>query len=370
MAPSTRSKTTTVEKTASNGAVAKTAKTVEKKTTKRKAADEGPKPRKQKKAAVAAEEAETEEKPKAQRVPTKASAQRIPKELDPARQDADEEEDEGVLTIVEKLDPEPEDVAAAASTYETGQDVGKIPKSAKKATRAAALAAEEANREKKPGVIYMGRIPHGFYEHEIRQYLEQFGPVLNVRLSRNKKTGASKHYAFVEFEEYSTAETVVKTMDNYLLFGHILKLRMIPEDDVHEDLFKDANKRFKKVPWATMRGKQLEKPQTEQAWEKKVKQERGKRAAKAAKLKALGYDFEAPELKAVPPPTVATVEEAATVEAPEEAKAIEAPAVIAETVVETSTEVVEEVVEKVAVETTPKSTKAKATKKKGKKSKA
>src|SRR5687767_8015169 len=107
------------------------------------AADEGPKQRKQKKAAV--EEAETEEKPKAKHIPTKASAQRIPKELDPARQDADsgDEEDEGILTVVEKLDPEPEDVAAITSTYEAGTDVGKIPKSAKKAARAAAAAAEE-----------------------------------------------------------------------------------------------------------------------------------------------------------------------------------------------------------------------------------
>jgi nucleolar protein 15 len=212
----------------------------------------------------------------------------------------------------------------------------------------------------------MGRIPHGFYEHEIRQYLEQFGPVTNVRLSRNKKTGASKHFAFVEFEEYTTAETVVKTMDNYLLFGHILKLRMIPEDDVHEDLFKGANSRFKKVPWAQMRGKDLEKPQTEQAWEKKVKKEQSKRAAKAAKLKALGYDFEEPQLQAVPPPAEIVVDEKAAIEAAEEVKAIEAPAVVTETIVETPTEVTAEV----TVETTPKGTKTKAPKKKAKKAKA
>lgn len=329
------------------------------------ATDEGAKARKPKKVAVAVEAVETEEKPKAARVPTKASAQRIPKELDPARQDADsdEEEDAGILTVVEKLDPEPEDVAAGASTFEAGQDVGKIPKKAKKAARAAAAAAEAAKAEKKSGVIYMGRIPHGFYEHEIRQYLSQFGPVTNVRLSRNKKTGASKHFAFVEFEEHSTAETVVKTMDNYLLFGHILKLRMIPEEDVHEDLFKGANKRFKPVPWAAMRGKQLERPSTEAAWEKKVKQERGKRASKAAKLKALGYEFEVPELKAVPAPAEIVVEEAA-IEAPEEVKAIEAPVEVTEKVEITETPT--EVEEKVTIETTPKTKASKKTKRKSK----
>ncbi|PHH84845.1 hypothetical protein CDD83_1288 [Cordyceps sp. RAO-2017] len=146
----------------------------------------------------------------------------------------------------------------------------------------------------------MGRIPHGFYEYEMRQYLSQFGPVSRLRLSRNRKTGASKHFAFVEFESESTAEIVAKTMDNYLLFGHILKVKMVPKSQVHEELFKGANKRFKKVPWNKMAGLKLAKPKTETAWEAKVERERANRAQRADKLKAMGYDFEAPDLKEVP----------------------------------------------------------------------
>jgi len=38
-----------------------------------------------------------------------------------------------------------------------------------------------------PGVVYVGRIPHGFYEKEMREYFSQFGKINKLKLSRNKK---------------------------------------------------------------------------------------------------------------------------------------------------------------------------------------
>ncbi|KAJ3475378.1 hypothetical protein NLG97_g9481 [Lecanicillium saksenae] len=189
-------------------------------------------------------------------------------------------------------------IRPSLTRFSSCSDLLRFRASVSKAVREAASKAPNGET----GVIYIGRIPHGFYEHEMRQYFSQFGPIARLRLSRNKKTGASKHFAFVEFEEQSTAEVVAKTMDNYLLFGHILKCQVVPKERVHEDLFKGANRRFKKVPWNKMAGKKLEKPRTESAWELKVERENKKRADKATKLKALGYDFEGPEIKAVPAP--------------------------------------------------------------------
>ena len=37
------------------------------------------------------------------------------------------------------------------------------------------------------GVVYLGRIPYGFFEKELRGYFSQFGKVTRLRLSRNKK---------------------------------------------------------------------------------------------------------------------------------------------------------------------------------------
>ncbi|KFA79820.1 hypothetical protein S40288_00668 [Stachybotrys chartarum IBT 40288] len=216
--------------------------------------------------------------------------------------ESDSEEEEGVQELAEQLDPEDEE-ATGKELFKPGQDVGKIPEPSK------TKGAKADGEEEEPGVIYIGRIPHGFYEHEMRQYFSQFGPVSKLRISRNKKTGASKHFAFVEFAETSTAEIAAKTMDNYLLFGHILKCKVLPKEQIREDLFKGANHRFKKIPWNKMAGRQLEKPLTESAWDTKIQKEKAKRGKQAAKLKALGYDFEAPELKkAPPPPPVAAIE--------------------------------------------------------------
>lgn len=41
----------------------------------------------------------------------------------------------------------------------------------------------------RPGMIYVGRIPHGFYEKEMNSFFSQFGQVNRIKISRNKKVG-------------------------------------------------------------------------------------------------------------------------------------------------------------------------------------
>ena len=260
----------------------------------------------------------TKEKP-AKKSGSKASTPSKKAEAEPVPEDASEEEEnedeEKVQTLAAELDPEEDDSdidIAEDTVYKTGQPVGVIPD----VSQAVEKAAKKSGTDNEPGVIYIGRIPHGFYEHEMRNYFSQFGPISKLILSRNKKTGKSKHFAFVEFAEASTAEIVAKTMNNYLLFGHILKCHVVPAAAVHPNLFKGANKRFKVIPWNKMAGKDLEKPLSEAQWEDKIAQEQKKRAKKAAKLKEMGYEFEAPAIKDVPPP--------AAIEQSEEPKAIEA----------------------------------------------
>lgn len=255
---------------------------------------------------------------KAEPVEDPSSEEETPETAEDAAASGDEsgeEDDAGVVKLAAEFDSEDEDEAAqkAISQFEPGQDVGEIPKASKKAKKNAQPASDE-----EPGVVYIGRIPHGFYEHEMRQYFSQFGPINRLRLSRNKRTGASKHFAFVEFAEKSTAEIVAKTMDNYLLFGHILRCKVVPPERVHKDLWKGANRRFKKVPYSKILGKALAKPVTQAGWERRVKKENKRRAAKAAKLKELGYEFEAPALKEIPAP--APAEETPAIQAGDDAE--------------------------------------------------
>ena len=243
------------------------------------------------------------------------------KHVESSQSDEDVETDDETHALVEELDSGAEDAPATTDVIEVkkGQTLGKIPKPAKPTKKRASNAAEEKEPEE-PGVIYVGRIPHGFYEHEMRQYFSQFGPVLNLRLSRNPKTGASRHYAFVEFDSAETADIVARTMDNYLLFGHILKCKVVPPGRVHPDLWKGANRRFKKVPWNRIAGNQLARPATETAWNRRVSKEERRRAERSEKLKQLGYEFDAPELKKVPEVKVLTAgdEPVTQIEAPTE----------------------------------------------------
>ncbi|KAJ4294542.1 nucleolar protein [Kalmusia sp. IMI 367209] len=159
---------------------------------------------------------------------------------------------------------------------------------------------EKARKDAEPGVIYLGRIPHGFFESQMKKYFSQFGTVNRLRLSRNKKTGASKHYAFIEFANAEVAEIVAKTMHNYLMFGHILQCRTIPPEQVHPELFKGANERFKVDPRNKKAGAAMARGAQRDVWEKRIQSENKRRAGKAKGLQEeFGYTLEAPAMKSV-----------------------------------------------------------------------
>jgi nucleolar protein 15 len=248
--------------------------------------------------------------------------------------DEDDEEDDQTQALLKGFESDSdEEENAKEGGLEEGQPVpNALEKLSKKEKKAIRKAAEKAADEK-PGVVYIGRIPHGFYENEMKAYFSQFGNILKIRMSRNRKTGASKHYAWVEFESKGVAEIVAKTMDNYLLFNHILKVKLVADEQVSPDLFKGANRRFKKVPWNKIEGRKLEQGASEEQWEKRRAKEEKKRAKKMEKLQAMDYEFDAPQLKsakgvAKKPAAKITEngeenEETAAVE--EKPKAIEAP---------------------------------------------
>ncbi|XP_053168989.1 MKI67 FHA domain-interacting nucleolar phosphoprotein [Hemicordylus capensis] len=97
-----------------------------------------------------------------------------------------------------------------------------------------------------PGVIYLGHIPQGLYEPQLKEYFSQFGTVTRLRLARSKKTGGTKGYAFLEFECDEVAKIVADTMNNYLFCERLLKCQFMPPEKVHGNLFKGSEKKFSK----------------------------------------------------------------------------------------------------------------------------
>ncbi|TKX18507.1 RNA recognition motif-containing protein 2 [Elsinoe australis] len=222
----------------------------------------------------------------------------------------------------------------------------------------------EADPDSTPGTIYIGRIPHGFYEPQMKAYFSQFGTVSRLRLSRNKLTGRPKHYGFIEFESGAVADIAAKTMDKYLMFGHILQVRRLRDEEVHPELWKGAGRRFNPMPRNKLERGLLERGTGRKGWEKRVKKEEKRRKSKADKLKEMGYEFEMPELRKVDSVPVKEVPvEKITVGEDEAAEAVEDVPVV-----ETVTEVVEEVpaVEQ-AAETVEENDEAGTKRKKGRK---
>ena len=146
------------------------------------------------------------------------------------------------------------------------------------------------------GILYIGRIPHGFYEEEMTSYFTQFGTILNLRMSRSKKTGRSRHYAFIEFADREVAEIVAQTMHNYLIASHLLQVILLTPEEVQKkggaDLFKGADKKFKAVPWAQIAKDRVESAKTKEQWQEVEKREKKRRSTQNKRIKEAGIDYE------------------------------------------------------------------------------
>jgi len=150
---------------------------------------------------------------------------------------------------------------------------------------------DESFKPNNPGVVYLGHIPHGFFEPQIKAYLSQFGDITKLRLSRSKKTGNSKGYAYVEFKYKEVAETVAETMNNYLMFDKLLKCEVVPYDKLHPATFKGANQPFKKPFHRSTAVKRLNKTKTEKAKHCGLKKVEAKNSKLLKRLQELGIEY-------------------------------------------------------------------------------
>mmetsp|Transcript_61118 Transcript_61118/g.108801 ORF Transcript_61118/g.108801 Transcript_61118/m.108801 type:complete len:320 (-) Transcript_61118:79-1038(-) len=144
----------------------------------------------------------------------------------------------------------PEAAAESAEGEKTAvkAKASKGPAKTAKKTKANRLEEMQAAAERElavpRGVIYVGHVPDGFYEPQMKKFFQQFGRVTRLRLSRSKKNARSKGYAFVEFEDEGVAEIVAQTMHKYLLFGKQLVCHIVPKEKQHPALFKGCRKKM------------------------------------------------------------------------------------------------------------------------------
>ncbi|CAL8463903.1 g3438 [Coccomyxa elongata] len=169
---------------------------------------------------------------------------------------------------------------------------------------AAATDPSISGKEEEPSrVLYIGHLPHGFYEDQLKGFFTQFGRVTKVRLSRNKKTGKAKHYAFLEFQYPEVAAVAAEAMDGYMMFKQKLSVHVMPAKDVHPDLWKGANRKFDNIPWRKI---EMERHNAERTPEQQqARLERAVRRDKQRQKRLLesGIDYKYDPLEAALPPT-------------------------------------------------------------------
>ncbi|WLF81467.1 nucleolar protein [Lodderomyces elongisporus] len=164
----------------------------------------------------------------------------------------------------------------------------KVNKQLKKASSTSKTSSSD--KKSKRGVIYIGRLPSGFQESELRTYFTQFGNITQLILSRNKKTGKSKHFAHIEFDSPEVAKIAAETMDNYLLFGHLIRCQVV--ENPHKELFKNAGRKFKVVPVHKIVKDKHEKRKTKEEWATIVEKFEASKKRKVEELKAKGFDYD------------------------------------------------------------------------------
>lgn len=122
-------------------------------------------------------------------------------------------------------------------------------------------------------------------------FFSQFGRLLRVRVSRSKRTGKPKHYAFLEFQHADVAAIAAEAMDGYFMFKQRLACRVLKADEVHPQLFKGANRKFKKVPWRKIAAERVNKERTPAEAARRVAALLRKDRARAAAIAAAGIDY-------------------------------------------------------------------------------
>ncbi|XP_052726893.1 uncharacterized RNA-binding protein C1827.05c isoform X1 [Vigna angularis] len=156
--------------------------------------------------------------------------------------------------------------------------------------------AEQKPLENTSTVLHVSRIPHGFYEKEMEGYFGQFGTIKRLRVARNKKTGKSRHFGYIEFESPEVAKIVADTMHNYLLFEHLLQVHVVPPEHVHSRLWRGFSYRHKPLDYVQIERKRHDKERTLEEHKKLVERILKHDQKRRKRIEAAGIDFECPEI--------------------------------------------------------------------------
>lgn len=72
--------------------------------------------------------------------------------------------------------------------------------------------------------LYVGNLPYGVTEDELRQTFAEYGEVDSVNVITDKFSGQSKGFGFVEMPDNSEADAAIKALNETSLSGRNIKV--------------------------------------------------------------------------------------------------------------------------------------------------
>ncbi|KPA10011.1 RNA-binding protein [Candidatus Magnetomorum sp. HK-1] len=80
--------------------------------------------------------------------------------------------------------------------------------------------------------IYVGNLSYDITQDELQQLFAEHGSVVNVNIIKDRDTGNSKGFGFVEMENQSDGENAIKELDGQSVKGRNIKVNQArPRND-------------------------------------------------------------------------------------------------------------------------------------------
>jgi len=148
---------------------------------------------------------------------------------------------------------------------------------------------EQLKKSEASNVVYIGHLPIGFEEHQMKGFFEQFGSTLNLRVNRSKKTGKCKGFAFVQFHDPEVAKIVADAMNGYFLMEKRLVCNVVPMDKLHPNLF--TSKWYRNKNGRNEAIEVVNRKRSKDEMQKRTDRYLSREAKRLKKLADLGIDY-------------------------------------------------------------------------------
>lgn len=72
--------------------------------------------------------------------------------------------------------------------------------------------------------IYVGNLSYKISDQDLQEVFEEFGDVISAKVIKDRDTGRSKGFAFVEMENEEEAQAAIEELDGSEIDGRVVKV--------------------------------------------------------------------------------------------------------------------------------------------------